>query len=177
MNMMIISLFIVAILIALAFKNCYNTLLGMIETLEHHQQQIHFELEKRFQTFQALLAALSAFMDYEQSPLKEVIGLRARAEAALSIGDEFSRIKAENEISKIANRLPTIFEEYPELKSGKNVLQLEERIKNHENKLSYAKGAYNQKQSQFINKKKAKIEQLLIQAFPEKLNKHFIAWE
>ncbi len=174
---MIFSLSIVVILSTLGLINLYNTLLGMINTLEHHEKQIHFELEQRFQTFQDLINALSGFMDYERSPLKNIISLRAQAEAALAIGDHVNQIKAENEISKIARQLSTIFEEYPELKSGKNVFQLEEHIKNQENKLSYAKTIYNQKQAQYKKRKESTVDRLLIQAFPQKLDKKFATWE
>ena len=174
--MIIIASLIAIILVGLFLLSQYNTLAAMLSAIEHNKEQINIQLDKRFNTFQSLIIAVREFMDYERSTLKEVTLLRARAEAALAMGDEKTRIAAENEISKIAFHLPTIFAQYPELKAGKNVLQLQEEIANNETRLAYAKQAYNESISHFLLKKSSLIEGLIVKFFPNKLDKTYITW-
>lgn len=176
MGIIIVAVLIVVILASLICMNQYRTLTAMIEMIHHNKQQLDTQLERRFATFESLIASIHQFMDYERSTLKDVITLRARAEAALSMQNEKARINAENEISKIATRLPVIFEHYPELKSGKNILQLQEEVANNENKLAYAKEAYNQSAHRFLIKKSSLIERMLIKFFADKLDKTYLVW-
>lgn len=82
-------------------------------------------------------------MDYEQTTLKQVVELRSQANQAQADGDEKTRIAAENKISQFAKGINVQFENYPELKANQNVIQLQEEITSTENKLAYAKQAFN----------------------------------
>ena len=152
MSLIIVALLIITILMGLVLISLYNTLTAMTEAIQHNKQQINIQLDRRFNTFQSLISSVHQFMDYERSTLKDVLTLRARSETALSMNDEKARIAAENEISKIAAHLSIVFEQYPELKAGKNVLQLQEEITNNERKLAYATEAYNKSVSRFLIK-------------------------
>ena len=68
------------------------------------------------------------------------------------------------------------FERYPELKANQNALQLQEEIVNTENKLAYAKQAYNDSIERYNAAKKSFFESMVVSFFRDKLDKNFVYW-
>lgn len=158
----------ILIIIALAFVwaiSIYNTLIGLIEAINNNKKQIDIQLDRRFKVFESLIEAVKKYMDYEKTTLKDVVALRNQAQAAKDAGDEQGRIAAENGISKIASNLNLVFEQYPDLKASQNVMQLQEEIVNTENKLAYAKQAYNDGIERYNAKKNHFLNPWLWQCF------------
>jgi LemA protein len=176
MNTIIIGLIAVSGVFGFLFYKTYHTLTKMMDIIDYNRDQINLLLEKRFRTFEALITSIHQFMDYDRSTLKDIMTLRARSEAALSTGDEKKHISSEQEISRIAKNIPVIFEQYPELKSGRNVLNLQEEIANSETKLAYATQAYNENLARFLVKRNGFIATILTLCFPDKLNKSYLVW-
>jgi len=170
-------LFIVCILTFFWVMSLYKAWAVLIDRVNLNKQQIDTQLDRRFEVFQSLIEAVKHSMDYERSTLKEVVALRRQAEEARFSGHEQSRIYAENEISKIASRLNRVFEQYPELKAGKNVMQLQEEIINTENKLAYAKQALNDSIAHYNAKKKSFLEPIIMHVFANQLDKTYMYWQ
>jgi len=70
-----------------------------------------------------------------------------------------------------------VFEQYPELKSNQNCMQLQEEIVSTENKLSYAKQAYNDSIEAYYANKNSFPSNLIASCFPAKLDFHFNYWQ
>lgn len=175
MSMLIILVIIVLLLLFWAI-GVYNRLIGLIEAIFNNKRQIDIQLDRRYKVFESLIETVKQYMDYEKTTLKDVVALRNQAQAAKAVGDEKARIAAENGISQIASGLNVVFEQYPDLKANTNVLQLQEEIVNTENKLSYAKQAYNDSVERYNAKKKSFFESLIVGGFPQKLDKEFEYW-
>jgi len=154
----------------------YNKLIGQIEAINNNKKQIDIQLDRRFKVFESLINVVKKYMDYEKTTLKEVIALRAQANQAQTEHNEQSRINAENGISKIASNLNLVFERYPNLKADKSALQLQEEIVNTENKLTYAKQAYNDSIERYNAFKKSFLQVIVVNIFNAKLDKDFIYW-
>lgn len=148
----------------------------MIEAINNNKHQIDIQLDRRFKVFESLIEAVKKYMDYEKTTLKDVVELRNQAQAAKASGDEKGRIAAENGISSIASNLNLVFEQYPDLKASQNVLQLQEEIVNTENKLSYAKQAYNDSIERYYAKKKSFLEAIVVNMFSAALDKTYEYW-
>lgn len=176
MKTMLISIAIVLALIVMWGISVYNTLISLIEAINNNKRQIDIQLDRRFKVFQSLIEAVKQYMDYEKTTLKDVVALRNQAEQAKSTGNEQARMSAENGISKIASNLNLVFEQYPDLKASHNVLQLQEEIVNTENKLSYAKQAYNDSIERYNAKKKSFFEAMVVGIFSTQLDKNFEYW-
>lgn len=176
MTNILVTLLIILVLGFFWVISIYNALVGFIEAINNNKNQIDIQLDRRYKVFQSLIESVKKYMDYERSTLKDVVTLRTRAEAAKADGNEKARIEAENEISKIASHLNVVFEQYPELKAGQNVMQLQEEIVNTENKLSFAKQAYNDSIERYNAKKKSFFEAMVVRFFGDKLDKEFIYW-
>ena len=170
--------FIIAILIALGFwvVSIYNKLIRYIEAVNNNNKQIDIQLDRRFKVFESLINVVKNYMDYEKTTLKDVVALRNQAQHARAIGDEQGKIAAEDAISKIASNINLVFEQYPDLKANQNALQLQEEIVNTENKLAFAKQAYNDSIQKYNETKKSFFESIIVAMFPEKLNKEFVYW-
>jgi LemA protein len=154
----------------------YNNLIRMIEEVNNNKKQIDIQLDRRYKVYESLIEVVKKYMDYEKSTLKEVVALRNQAQQAQASGDEKARITAEESISKIFSGIKVVFEQYPDLKADKNALQLQEEIVNTENKLTFAKQAYNDSIEKYNAKRKSVIESVIVGAFPTKLLQDFIYW-
>lgn len=176
MTTFMIALLIIVVLGLFWAIGIYNRLIGLIEAIQNNKRQIDIQLDRRFKVFQSLIESVKKYMDYEKTTLKDVVSLRNQAQDAKQAGNEKKRIEAEENISRIASGLNVVFEQYPDLKASQNVLQLQEEIVNTENKLSYAKQAYNDGIERYYAKKKAFFESMLVSLFASKLDKEFEYW-
>ncbi|WP_367607908.1 LemA family protein [Legionella sp. W05-934-2] len=176
MKTFLIVLAIIVVVVFLWAIGIYNKLIAMIEAVNNNQRQIDIQLDRRFKVFQSLIETVKKYMDYEKTTLKDVVELRNKAQAAKAEGNDKDRIAAENEISKIASNINLVFEQYPDLKASQNALQLQEEIVNTENKLSYAKQAYNDSIERYNATKKSFFETMVVNIFSSALNKEFQYW-
>lgn len=176
MGTFFIAVLVIAVLIVVWAISIYNTLIGLIEAINNNKKQIDIQLDRRFKVFESLIESVKKYMDYEKTTLKDVVALRNQAQAAKAAGNEQARMDAENGISQIASGLNLVFEQYPDLKASQNVLQLQEEIVNTENKLAYAKQAYNDAIERYNAKKKSFFEAMVVSMFPAALDKEFVYW-
>lgn len=176
MTTLMIVLLILVVLGLFWVIGIYNRFISLIEAIRNNKRQIDIQLDRRYKVFQSLIESVKKYMDYEKTTLKDVVSLRNQAQAAKEAGNEKKRIEAEENISRIVSGLNVVFEQYPDLKASQNVLQLQEEIVNTENKLSYAKQAYNDGVERFYAKKKAFFESMVVSLFASKLDKDFEYW-
>lgn len=174
------TLIVIIVILAVLFFwmiAIYNKIIGMIEAVNNNHRQIDIQLDRRFKVFQSLIETVKKYMDHEKTTLKDVIALRTQAENAKEAGDEKARIAAENGISKIASGINVMFEQYPDLKANQNALQLQEEVVNTENKLSYAKQAFNDSIERYNALTKSFFESMVVSFFASKLDKQFEYWQ
>jgi LemA protein len=155
----------------------YNNIIALIESAKNDQKQIDIQLDRRYKVFESLINVVKKYMDYEQTTLKDVVALRNQAQQAKASGDEQGRIAAENQISTIASNLNVVFEQYPDLKSNQNVLQLQEEIVSTENKLAYSKQSFNDRLEQYFAAKKSFFTSMIVNLFRAKLDVEFNYWQ
>ncbi|OGT35955.1 MAG: LemA family protein [Gammaproteobacteria bacterium RIFCSPHIGHO2_12_FULL_37_14] len=155
----------------------YNRLIAQIETIRNNQKQIDIQLDRRFKVFESLINVVKKYMDYEKTTLKDVVALRNQAQQAKEAGDEKTRIAAENQISTIASHLNVVFEQYPDLKANQNCIQLQEEIVSTENKLAYAKQAYNDSIETYNATKKSFPTTVIVTGFRNKLDFEYAYWQ
>lgn len=173
------SLIVLLILVAIIGFTIltYNRLIAQIESIKNNQKQIDIQLDRRFKVFESLINVVKKYMDYEQTTLKDVVALRNQAQSAKASGDEKARIAAENQISTIASGLNVVLEQYPDLKANQNCMQLQEEIVSTENKLAYAKQAYNDSIEIYNATKKSFPANVIAAGFKEKLDIDFTYWQ
>lgn len=175
--MITLILFAIFLIAFVAFViDIYNGLIHMIEAIRNNEKQIDIQLDRRYKVFQSLIEVVKKYMDYEKSTLKEVVALRSQAQAAKQSGDQEARMMAENKISKLAGGLNVMFESYPDLKANQNAMQLQEEIVSTENKLAYAKQAFNDSIERYNATKKSALQSIIVSWFKSKLDMDFKYW-
>jgi Uncharacterized conserved protein len=172
----VLILVAIVVCVVVGMVSIYNKLIRLIESVNNNKNQIDVQLDRRYKVYESLISVVKKYMDYEKTTLKEVVALRTKAQAAQTAGDEVSRIQAEEAISKIGSAINLVFEQYPDLKADKNALQLQEEIVNTENKLAFAKQAYNDSVEQYTVGRKLILPSFVVSMFSAKLLKDFVYW-
>ncbi len=169
---------VIAVFAALLFVVfTYNILVGQVEAANNSRRQIDVQLDRRYKVLENLINVVRPAMDFEASTLKDVTALRAQAVQAKSRHDDVGQFAAEDGISAITRGLNVVFEQYPELASLNNVRQLQEEIVSTENRLSYAKQAYNDAVEVYQARKQSFFSQMVVKLFATKLDKPFAYWQ
>jgi LemA protein len=135
-----IVLLVVLVLAALWLVGQFNGLVGLRNQVQNAWSQIDVQLKRRADLIPNLVNTVKGVMKFEQETLEKVMNARARALSATSIGE---RGAAEGELSQGLGRLLAVMENYPELKSNQNALQMQEELSATENKIGFARQFYN----------------------------------
>ncbi|MCL7750097.1 LemA family protein [Guyparkeria hydrothermalis] len=129
----------------------YNKLTSYQTQYENGFAQIETQLKRRHDLIPNLVNTAKGYLEHEASVLTEVTEARAAAEKAVEAAhdrpgnpetmDLLSR--AESALNSGLGRLNATFEAYPDLKADANMRQLSEELATTENRVAYARQAYN----------------------------------
>jgi LemA protein len=169
-----IIIFVVVVALLWVIK-VYNSLIAMIQAIINNLKQIDIQLDRRAKIFANLIEVVKKAMSHEMELLTKVTELRNTSLAATKSGDTATKMAAENQISSLIPQLSVQFEAYPQVTAGTNALQLQEEIVSTENKLAYAKQAYNDSIEKYEAKKQSFFEAFVVSMF-SKLNKSCEQW-
>ena len=154
---MSIALIILVIVAALALVaammviGAYNGLVTLRNRFKNAFAQIDVQLKRRYDLIPNLVEVAKGYMKHERETLEAVIAARnaayaASKAAAANPADPAamkSLLSAESGLGGALSRLMVVSEQYPDLKANQNMLQLTEEMTSTENKISFARQAYN----------------------------------
>jgi len=146
---MTIALLVVLAVVALWVVGAYNGLIALKNQVANAWKQIDVQLKRRHDLIPNLVNAVKGQMDFEKSTLEAVISARAKAVGASGVA---ATARAEGELSQALGKLFALAENYPDLKSSANVLQLQEELSSTENKIGFARQLYNDVATQYNTK-------------------------
>jgi LemA protein len=118
----------------------YNGLVSVRNDVQSSWKQIDVQLKRRHDLIPNLVQTVKGAMEFEQDTLEKVISARAKA---VSAGTPASKAEAENMLTQALGKLFAVMENYPVLKSNRNVMQLQEELTSTENRISFARQLYN----------------------------------
>ena len=101
---------------------------------------IDVQLKRRHDLLEKLIEAVKQYQSYERAVIENVTALRSHAEA---VGKPADKARLEAEIGKHIRELVLVAENYPELKSSANFLNLQENISDAESHIQFARRYYN----------------------------------
>jgi LemA protein len=127
----------------------YNSLIALKNQVVNAWKQIDVQLKRRHDLIPNLVNTVKGAMEFERSTLEAVISARNKAVSATGVA---ATAKAEGELTQALGRLFALSENYPELKSNQNVLQLQEELTSTENKVGFARQLYNDVSTQYNTK-------------------------
>ena len=145
---MILLLVVVAV-IAFWGVGAYNALIALKNRVVNAWKQIDVQLKRRHDLIPNLVNTVKGAMDFERSTLEAVISARNKAVSATGVR---ATAQAEGELTQALGRLFALTENYPDLKSNQNVLQLQEELTSTENKISFARQLYNDTATEYNTK-------------------------
>jgi LemA protein len=139
----------------------YNGLIGARNILKNAFSQIDVQLKRRYDLIPNLVETAKGYMKHESGTLEAVINARnqasqARASVAANPADPAamqSLKSAEGSLMSSLGRMNVVMEAYPDLKANQNMMQLTEELTSTENKISFARQAYNDSVMTYNNKR------------------------
>jgi LemA protein len=154
--MEILSGFFVIVLIALAVLamfviGSYNGLVTLRNRFKNAFAQIEVQLKRRYDLIPNLVETAKGYLKHERETLEAVINARNAAVSAngkaAAHPEDGAAIKglagAEGALNGALGRLFALAEAYPDLKANQNMMQLTEELTSTENKIAFARQAYN----------------------------------
>ncbi|MDX8407015.1 MAG: LemA family protein [Mariprofundaceae bacterium] len=129
----------------------YNRLVKLKNRFKNAFSQIDVQLRRRYDLIPNLVETAKAYLKHEHETLQEVIEARNQALAAMkgasrNPGDASamkSLVGAEAALGGALLNLNAVMENYPDLKADKTIAQLSEEISSTENRVSFARQAFN----------------------------------
>lgn len=137
---------------SLNFSGCgYNTLVSMQEAVNSAWSQVENQYQRRADLIPNLVSTVQGAADFEKSVLTEVTDARSRVGQIklnaddLSDPQKFQQFQAaQDQLSSALSRLLVVSENYPQLKSNENFLQLQSQLEGTENRISVERRRYNE---------------------------------
>jgi len=135
----------------------YNGLVMSYNLFKNAFAQIDVQLKRRYDLIPNLVECVKGYMSHERETLEAVIKARnsamgATAAAAQNPGDPNAiqqLNQAEGQLSQTLGRLFALSEAYPDLKANQNMLGLQEELTSTENKIGFARQAFNDAATQY----------------------------
>ena len=150
---LIIAIIVLVAVLGLAgfVVGIYNKLVTMRNRYKNAYAQIDVQLKRRYDLIPNLVETAKGYLKHESGTLTAVTEARniayAAAKGAASNPGDASAMKslaaAESGLSGTLSRLMMVSESYPDLKANQNMMQLTEELTSTENKISFARQAYN----------------------------------
>ena len=111
--------------------------------------QIEVLLKRRADLIPNIVETVKGYASHEKETLENVISARNKA---VSANTPESEMKANGELTQALGRLFALAEAYPDLKANTNFMQLQDELKNTEDKIAYARQFYNDAVLKYKNK-------------------------
>ncbi|PJJ96417.1 hypothetical protein CO641_14315 [Lysobacteraceae bacterium NML91-0213] len=163
MGSMLILLVIVGLAVVLAMwgVGIYNGLVTARNAFKNAFAQIDVQLQRRFDLIPNLVETAKGYLSHERQTLEAVVAARGAAinglrAAAANPGDPAAMAElaqTQGALNGALGRLLAVVEAYPDLKASQNMMQLTEELTSTENRVAFARQAYNDSVMAYNNKR------------------------
>ena len=147
----------VVLLVILYVIGTYNVFVGLRNQVDNAWSQIDVQLKRRHDLIPNLVETAKGYVKHERGTLEAVTNARAQAMGAKTVAES---AKAEGALGDALSKFMLVVENYPDLKANQNFLVVQEELSSTENKIAFARQAYND-QAMFFNNR--------IQMFPSNI--------
>jgi LemA protein len=139
----------------------YNGLVTARNAFKNAFAQIDVQLQRRFDLIPNLVETAKGYLKHERETLEAVIAARGAAISGLSAakaspGDPAAMAQlaaTQGQLNGALGRLLAVAEAYPDLKANQNMMQLTEELTSTENKVAFARQAFNDSVMAYNNRR------------------------
>jgi LemA protein len=157
-----IFLAIVLALVAWAMA-VYNALVALRNRFKNAYAQIDVQLRRRYDLIPNFVESVKGYLQHERQTLDAVVQARGNAvsaaqRAAAAPGEPAvmqGLAQAEGALGGALGRLLAVFESYPDLKANQSISALQEELSSTENKVAFARQAYNDSVMQYNTRRES----------------------
>jgi LemA protein len=153
----LLALIVIVVLLVVFVIGIYNSLVGLRNQVANAWSQIDVQLKRRHDLIPNLIETAKGYMQHERGTMEAVTNARSQAMGAKGVAES---AKAEGVLGRALSKFLLTVEAYPDLKANQNFLALQEELSSTENRIAFARQAYND-QVLFYNNK--------IQMFPSNI--------
>jgi len=163
----------------------FNTLVALRNRFKNAFAQIEVQLKRRYDLIPNLVETAKGYLRHERETLDAVIQARNTASNNLSAahqkpGDATtmqSLGQAEGVLSGAMGRFNMVMEAYPDLKGNQNMMQLTEELTSTENKVSFARQAFNDQVMEYNTYKQSFPQNILASFFGHAVDASLLEFE
>ena len=171
----IVGLVVIAIIIIIAIiVSSYNGIVSKAEEVDNKFATIDTQLQRRADLIPNLVNTVKGYAKQEQEVINSVTEARAKLAGATTVAD---KAKADDELTSALNRLMVVVENYPDLKSSQNFIQLSDELAGTENRIATARRDYNEAVKEYNLKIKKFPTNLMAGMFGYEQREYFEASE
>lgn len=161
-SLLILLVFLGVIVVALVWGvGIYNGLVAARNAFKNAFAQIDVQLQRRFDLIPNLVETAKGYLKHERETLEAVIAARSAAVSGLaaakgSPGDPAAMAgfaQSQGLLNSALGRLLAVAEAYPDLKANQNMMQLTEELTSTENRVAFARQAYNDSVMAYNNRR------------------------
>lgn len=142
----------VAVVLLLWVVGVYNKLVRLMNAVKNAWSQIDVQLKRRHDLIPNLVETAKGYMQHERETLENVVKARNLAQgASQKEAGPAEQGAVESGLNKALSSFFVVVERYPDLKANQNFLALQEELSSTENRISFARQAYNDSVMTFNN--------------------------
>lgn len=159
--LVVLIIFVVCVIALFScYKNTYNSLVYMEENVSGQWAEVQNQYQRRMDLIPNLVSTVKGYASHESEVFKQVSDARSKAGGQINISDEvlsnpeaFERYQqVQDQLGSSLQRLLMVTENYPELKADQNFLALQDQLEGTENRITVARGRYNDAAKQYNSK-------------------------
>lgn len=136
----IIVVIVILIAIIAGLVSSYNGVVSLSEEVDNKFATIDTMLQRRADLIPNLVNTVKGYTNQEQAVIDSVTDARAKLAGANSVGE---KANADQELTSALNNLLVVVENYPDLKSSQNFINLSDELAGTENRIATARKDYN----------------------------------
>ncbi len=147
---MIMGMGVVVLVFMVTFGMGYNTLVTKEEQVMSSWSQVESNLQRKLDLLPNLVKVVKAYAKHEKELLTEITALRSNADKLLNENESLPNETQIAKVGKLQKNLDTSFlklfavaENYPDLKSSEQFLQLQSQIEGAENRINITRMQFN----------------------------------
>lgn len=139
-TMVLLGVVAIVIIIIASIGGSYNGLVAKKEKVDRELSNIDVQLERRADLIPNLVSTVKGYTSHETEIINKITSARENLLKANTVSEKSA---ANSELTSALNSLMVVVENYPDLKSSQNFIQLSDELAGTENRIATARRDYN----------------------------------